>query len=142
MEGFLGRFATQIYAILRIVVGFMFMLHGTQKVFNLPAFVNPCPCAPMPEAPQMFMLIVGILELVFGLLVMLGFFTRLAAFLASGMMAVAYFIGHQANGALPIQNGGTPAVLYCFIFLYIAAQGAGIWSVDSKMGGNTADNVE
>lgn len=140
MKGFLGRFAPQIYAILRIVIGFLFLQHGTQKLFNIPAFVNPCPCAPMPEAPQMFMLVTGILELVFGLMVMLGFFTRLGAFLASGMMAVAYFVGHQGSGALPVQNGGLPAVLYCFIFLYIAAHGAGIWSVDSMMGGNTDDN--
>jgi putative oxidoreductase len=131
--GFLGRFSPQIYAILRIVTGFMFMLHGTQKLFNLPAFVNPCPGASMPAPDPTFMMVVGILEFVLGLLVMLGFFTRLAAFLASGMMAVAYFMAHQPNGALPIQNGGEIAALYCFVFLYIAAQGAGVWSVDSLM---------
>lgn len=134
--GFLGRFEPQIYAIVRIVIGFSFMQHGGQKLFNIPAFVNPCPCAPMPDmsAQATFIMVIGIMELVFGVCVMIGLFTRLMAFLASGMMAVAYFMGHQPNGALPIQNGGEPAVLYCFIFLLIAAYGSGIWSVDAAIG--------
>ena len=73
----------------------------------------------------------GVLELALGLLIMCGWFTRMAAFLASGEMAVAYFIGHQAQGFWPLQNGGEVAVLYCFAFLYIAAYGSGIWSIDS-----------
>jgi putative oxidoreductase len=80
------------------------------------------------------------MELVFGLMVMLGFFTRLFAFLASGMMAVAYFTGHQAQGALPHTNQGEPAVLFCFIFLYIAARGVGIWGIDSLMNKKSADS--
>ncbi len=131
----LGRFELQIYAIVRIVIGFLFVLHGTQKLFMFPPFPKMCPCPgdEMPIPPAMFLLVVGIMELVFGLMVMLGFFTRLGAFLASGMMAVAYFVGHQSQGALPHTNMGLPAVLYCFIFLYIAARGAGIWSVDSAI---------
>ena len=132
----LGRFEPQIYALVRIVIGFLFVLHGTQKLFMFPPFPKFCPCPgeDMPVPPAMFLLVVGSMELVFGLMVFLGFFTRLGAFLASGMMAVAYFIGHQSQGALPHTNMGLPAVLYCFIFLYIAARGAGICSVDSMMG--------
>jgi putative oxidoreductase len=142
--GFLGRFAPQIYAIVRIVIGFSFMQHGAQKLFNIPAFVNPCPCIPMPDmsAQATFIMVIGIMELVFGLCVMIGLFTRLMAFLASGMMAVAYFMGHQGQGALPIQNQGEPAVLYCFIFLLIAAHGSGICSIDSMMGKSKPANDE
>lgn len=131
--GFLGRFEPQIYALVRIVIGFLFALHGTQKLFMFPPFPKMCPCPgdEMPVPPAAFLLVVGIMELVFGLMVMIGLFTRLFAFLASGMMAVAYFVGHQGSGALPHTNMGLPAVLYCFIFLYIAARGGGLWSVDS-----------
>lgn len=140
--GFLGRFEPQIYALVRIVIGFLFVLHGTQKLFMFPPFPKMCPCPgdEMPIPPQMFLIVVGSMELIFGLMVMLGFFTRLGAFLASGMMAVAYFVGHQSMGALPHTNQGLPAVLYCFIFLYIAARGAGIWGVDSMMGKAKAAN--
>ena len=135
---FLGRFEPQIYAIVRIVIGFLFMLHGTQKLFMFPPFPKMCPCPgdPVPDMASMatFLTVVGIMELVFGLMVMLGFFTRLFAFLASGMMAVAYFMGHQGQGALPHTNQGEPAVLFCFIFLYIAARGVGIWGIDSMRG--------
>jgi putative oxidoreductase len=135
--GFLGRFEPQIYALVRVVIGFLFMLHGTQKLFMFPPFPKMCPCPgdPVPDMASMatFLTVVGIMELVFGLMVFLGFFTRLGAFLASGMMAVAYFIGHQSQGALPHTNQGEPAVLYCFIFLLIAAIGPVICSIDSMM---------
>ncbi len=133
--GFLGRLEPKIYAIVRIVIGFLFMLHGTQKLFMFPPFPKMCPCPgdPVPDMASMatFLTVAGIMELVFGLTVMLGLFTRLFAFLASGMMAVAYFSAHQANGALPHTNQGELAVLYCFIFLLIAARGSGIWGIDS-----------
>jgi len=128
--GFLGRFEPQIYALVRIVIGFLFLQHGIQILFNIPPMVMP-PGQPAPDPT--FMTIIGILELVFGLCVMIGLCTRLMAFLASGMMAVAYFMVHQKDGALTMTKQGEMAVLYCFIFLLIAAIGAGIWSVDSMM---------
>ncbi len=121
--GFLGRYTEPIYALLRIVTGFLFTCHGVQKVFGALGGekVPPGPTLPF---------IAGVLELVLGVLVLLGLFTSIAAFLASGEMAVAYFMVHQAGGALPIQNGGELAALYAFVFLYIAARGSGIWSID------------
>jgi len=133
MERFLGRYEPYFYALLRIVSGFLFMLHGTQKLFAFPP-------SPVPIPPGGFITFAGVLELVLGLLIMLGLFGGYAGFLASGMMAVAYFMGHQPNGALPTSNGGDPAVLFCFIFLYIAARGSGVLSVDSAMRGGTGDN--
>ena len=127
MERILGRYSSYIYAILRIVVGFIFMLHGTQKLFAWPPSAQPGGGGPA----EGLMLVGGIIELGCGALVMVGFFTSFAAFIASGTMAVAYFMAHQPKGALPTSNGGDAAVLYCFIFLYMAARGSGIWSVDS-----------
>ncbi|HEX9962078.1 MAG TPA: DoxX family protein [Pyrinomonadaceae bacterium] len=133
MERFLGRYEPHFYALLRIVSGFLFLLHGTQKFFNFP---------PMP--PQMasgplnpLMTVGATIEVVAGLLILIGLFTSLAAFIASGMMAVAYFMAHQPQGALPATNGGDAAVLFCFIFLYMAARGSGIFSVDSARRGGT-----
>jgi putative oxidoreductase len=127
MERFLGRFEPYFYALLRIVSGFLFALHGSQKLLGFPASGKP----PMPLSA--FMTFGGVLELVLGLMIMLGLFAGFAAFIASGEMAVAYFMYHQPNGALPIQNGGEAAVLYCFIFLYIASRGAGVWSIDALL---------
>lgn len=124
MDSFLGRYSSYIYAILRIVTGFMFMVHGTQKLFSWP----PPDHAGSAEG---LILVAGIIELVGGLLVMVGFFAAIAAFISSGLMAVAYFMAHQPKGALPIMNGGELAVLYCFVFLYIASRGSGVWSIDS-----------
>jgi putative oxidoreductase len=122
------RYSPFAYAFFRIVFGFLYFCHGLQKLFGwlggLDGHGAPAPLAS-------FVGFAGVLELVLGFLVMCGCFTRLAAFLGSGMMAVAYFMGHQPQGALPIQNGGEPAVLYCFGFLCIAAHGAGVWSVDN-----------
>jgi putative oxidoreductase len=134
MDRFLGRYGTYVYAIFRIVVGFMFMLHGSQKFFNWP------PAKQAGGELDGLMLVAAIIELVGGFLIMIGFFSSFAAFVASGMMAVAYFMVHQPNGALPIMNGGEPAVLYCFAFLYIAARGSGVWSVDSIMKGSRSSN--
>jgi putative oxidoreductase len=132
MGALLGRYVEYVYAIFRIVVGFLFMLHGCQKFFGWPP-------AKQPGGPlEGLMIVAAIIELVGGFLVMIGFFSSFAAFIASGMMAVAYFMVHQPMGPLPIVNNGEPAVLYCFAFLYIAARGSGVWSVDSLMRGTTA----
>ena len=137
MERLLGNYSPYIYAILRIVAGLLFLMHGTQKVLGFPARLpNPCQCPPQ-QPPSEFMAALsgasGYLELILGPLIMIGLFGRWAGFLASGMMAVAYFVSHQSRGALPIQNAGELAVLYCFLFLYIAARGSGPWSVDSLL---------
>jgi putative oxidoreductase len=137
MERFLGRYEPHFYALLRIVSGFLFLLHGTQKFFNFP----PLP-PQMPSAPLNPLLMVGAtIEVVAGLLILIGLFTSLAAFIASGMMAVAYFMAHQPQGALPPTNGGDAAVLFCFIFLYMSARGSGILSVDSARRGGTGDGT-
>jgi putative oxidoreductase len=128
MERLLGRFAPQIFALLRIVAGLMFMLHGTQKLFVFPAGQGPVPIASLPG-------IAGLIELVCGFLIAIGLFASIAAFLASGEMAVAYFKVHAPQSFWPGVNQGELAVLYCFLFLYIAAHGAGIWSVDSAFRG-------
>lgn len=124
MDRFLGRYSTYIYAIFRIVFGFMFMLNGTQILIGWPPTKQP-------GAAEGIVFVAAIIELVGGFLVMIGFFSSFAAFISSGTMAVAYFMVHQAGGALPIMNGGELAVLYCFAFLYISARGSGVWSVDS-----------
>jgi putative oxidoreductase len=118
----LGKQSEPVYALFRIVVGFLFMCHGLDKMFGIFTEYPQPPLASLGGAA-------GVIELVCGFLVMIGLFTSWAAFLASGTMAVAYFIGHQAKGALPIQNEGLPAVLFCFAFLLIATRGSGIWSV-------------
>jgi len=126
----LGRYSEYVYALFRIIFGFLLFVHGTQKFLNWPAAKQPMGELSGP------LLVSGIIELVCGFLVMIGFFSSIAAFLASGMLAVAYFMVHQPMAPLPIQNGGEPAVAYCFVFLYIAARGSGILSVDSLMRGS------
>lgn len=131
---FLREHEPQVYAALRIVTGFLFLWYGMQKLVGFP---EPMP----PGVPPFIIWIAGPIELVGGLLVMLGLFTRPAAFLASGLMAFAYWMGHGGNpqhftehgwkALLPAVNGGGPAILYCFIFLYVAARGPGVWSVDA-----------
>ncbi|CAN5273672.1 DoxX family protein [soil metagenome] len=135
MEGFLGRYSEYLYALLRIVSGFLFMWHGVQKLLGYP----PRPAAAGPaEGITTQMAIAGAIELIGGILIMVGLFTAIAAFLSSGLMAVAYFIAHFSTDAfLPIVNGGELAVLYCFVFLYIAARGSGMWSIDSMFRGPT-----
>ena len=123
MERFIGRFAPHLYAILRIITGLMFFLHGTQKIFGFPGgSLGPLPTIAV---------VAGWLEVVLGFLITIGLFGSLAAFLASGEMAVAYFKGHAGEGFWPTLNQGELAVLYCFLFLYMAAAGPGIWSVDA-----------
>ena len=127
MERILGRFSPQIFALFRIVFGLLYMMHGTQKLFNWPI-------AGPPQLPPLIKVAAGI-ELVCGLLIFLGLFGSFAAFLASGEMAAAYFMAHAPGGLWPIINKGELAVLFCFAFLYIAAHGSGIWSIDSRIGG-------
>jgi putative oxidoreductase len=124
------RYSPQAYALFRIVVGFLFIFHGLQKLFGM--FGGPA----MPVLSILW--IAAVIELLGGLLVMIGLFARGAAFICSGEMAVAYFTAHQPKGGWPIQNLGEVAVLYCFAFLYIAARGAGIWSVDAARIGRAA----
>ena len=128
MERVLGRFAPQIYALLRIVAGLLFACHGAQKVFG--AFGGQQ--MPMTSLPG----VAGIIELVAGLLIAIGLFASIAAFISSGEMAAAYFMAHAPKAPLPIENGGELAVLYCFLFLYIAARGSGVWSVDAARRGS------
>ena len=121
MDGFLGRFAPHIYALLRIVAGVLFAQHGAQKLFGVLG-------GQQVSITSQFGL-AGAIELVGGLMIAAGVFTSLVAFIASGEMAVAYFQAHAPRGFFPVQNGGELAVLYCFIFLYIAARGNGSWSL-------------
>jgi putative oxidoreductase len=129
MEKFLGNYTDHIYALVRIIVGLLFACHGAQKVFGWFGGVAGGP-APLPSLFG----VAGLLELFLGALVAVGFLAGYAAFLASGEMAVAYFIAHFPQGFWPISNGGELAVLFSFIFLYMAARGAGIWSIDGIVG--------
>ncbi|HWP66174.1 MAG TPA: DoxX family protein [Candidatus Limnocylindria bacterium] len=118
-------YESQLYAAMRIVTGFLFLWHGASKLLGIPT-------PPPPDAPAFVIWVAGTIELVGGLLVMIGLFTRPAAFVSSGLMAFAYWMGHGLNALLPIQNKGELAALYCFVFLYIAARGAGRWSVEGR----------
>ena len=121
MEGILGRVAPQIYALLRIVSGLLFAVHGAQKLLGVLGGQQ------VPIMSQFGL--AGVIELVGGLMIAAGVFASLAAFVASGEMAVAYFQAHAPKGFWPVQNGGELAVLFCFVFLYVAARGNGTWSV-------------
>ena len=123
MNDILRRHEADIYALLRIVTGFLFLWHGMEKIFGFPE-------APPAGAPAFILWVAGPIELVCGFLVMIGLLTRPAAFLASGLMGVAYWLAHGTRALLPILNQGELAVLYCFVFLFIAARGPGRWSVD------------
>ena len=121
----LSKYEKYIYAIFRIIVGFLFMWHGAQKFFNYP------PLPPGVVLPFHIVAIGGTVEFVGGILICIGLFTPWAAFIACGEMAYAYWTSHAIRGLLPMVNKGELAVLYCFIFLFISAHGSGIWSVDS-----------
>ena len=128
MTEVLGRFTGPVFAIMRIVIGLLFFLHGTQKIFGYP------PMKGMPPGGLPTIAVVaGWIEIVCGALIVIGLFGGLAAFLASGEMAVAFWMGHAipSHNFMPLTNQGEDAVLYCFVFLYIAAHGSGIWSLDS-----------
>ena len=120
---FMKEYGEQAYALLRIIAGFLFFFHGAQKLFGFPL--------PVPEAPAFIIYGAGGIELVGGILVMIGFYTRWAAFVCSGQMAVAYWMAHGTQALFPIANQGELAVLYCFVFLCISARGAGMWGIDA-----------
>jgi len=124
-----GRYSAHTFAILRVIAGLMFAMHGTQKLLGFPPSGAPAHAG----GPPPMILASGVIELVCGLLIAIGLFCSLAAFIASGEMAVAYFMAHAHGSFWPIQNKGELAILYCFLFLVIAAHGAGNWSIDSVL---------
>lgn len=126
MDRFLGKFSPHLFALLRFVAGIMFAMHGTQKLFGFPGDKDPVEIASL-------MGVAGIVEFVGGLMIAVGFLTSIAAFVASGQMAVAFFMAHAPQGLNPLLNQGELSVLYCFLFLYIAAHGPGIWSIDNML---------
>src|SRR5947209_13158716 len=119
----------RMLSILRIITGLLFVEHGTQKIFSFPAPANARPFELFTLVPGL----AGVMELVGGILIILGLFTRPVAFILAGEMAFAYFMSHAPRGFFPIGNGGNAgelAILYCFIFLYFFVVGAGVWSID------------
>ena len=131
MERWLNQFSDNIYSVMRIIVGLMFACHGAQKLFGV--------LGGKVEISTTVMFFAAIIEFVGGGLIALGFLTSYAAFLASGQMAFAYFMAHAPHSFFPIVNKGELAVLYCFIFLYIAARGSGKLSLDQIIGKKTGN---
>jgi len=123
----MSKYAPYLYVLLRVVTGLLFACRGAQKLFGVFGGIGGPPGTSMPLFSLMGL--AGGIELVGGLLIALGVLTSLVAFIASGEMAFAYFMQHFPRGFWPIQNGGELAVLYCFLFLYIAANGVGLWGV-------------
>ncbi|HLW35960.1 MAG TPA: DoxX family protein [Chthoniobacterales bacterium] len=122
----LNRYADLVYCIARLVIGLLFACHGGTKIFGFPA-------SQYGPSHSTLGLVSGGIELICGFLVALGFFTRVAAFFASGEMAVAYFMFSFGRGFFPISNGGELAVVYCFAFFLMVFYGSGSWSVDSAL---------
>jgi putative oxidoreductase len=118
--------APRLLSVLRIVTGLLFLEHGTQKFFSFPPRAGP--------APELVSLLglQACLEVFGGILIILGLFTRPVAFVLSGNMAVAYFMAHAPRNFFPALNGGDAAILFCFVFLYLAAAGGGVWSMDAR----------
>src|SRR5262245_25994219 len=125
MERIIDRFAPHLYVLLRIIAGLLFACHGAQKLFGLFGGVGGAHGASVPLVCLMGL--AGCIEFIGGLLIALGFLTSYAAFVASGEMAFAYFTQHFPHGFWPIRNNGELPVLYCFLFLYIATNGRGVW---------------
>lgn len=119
--------APRMLSILRIVAALIFMEHGTQKLLGFPPLDRP--------APELLSLswVAGVLELVGGAFLVLGLFTRPVAFILAGQMAFAYWIAHAPQSFFPVNNGGDAAILYCFVFLYLAVAGGGAWSLDNAI---------
>jgi len=123
------EFATwlpRMLSVLRVITGLLFLEHGTQKLFSFPPSANP--------GPALFSLLgfQGIIEIVGGILILIGLFTRPVAFILAGDMAVAYFMRHAPRDFFPLLNGGQLAILFCFVFLYLFVAGGGAWSVDQQ----------
>lgn len=130
---FLANLQEQAYAVMRIVTGYLFLWHGTQIHFNYPIdFAYGTVTTPVAIA--------GVVEIVGGALVLLGLFTRPAAFICSGAMAVAYWMVHGLKNFFPIANGGELSAFYCFVFLFIATKGAGVWSLDTLIGRSRSES--
>jgi putative oxidoreductase len=127
----LSRWQPQLLAVLRIVVTLLFIEHALIKLFGFPPGA-----APGQQALGSLFGVAGLVELALGVLLLIGLFTRLAAFIAAGEMAVGYFMIHFPQGFYPAVNKGEGAILFCFVFLYIAAAGAGAWSVDATRARN------
>ena len=125
LDSFYVRWTPRLLSVLRIILGFLFIQHGAQKLFG---FMAP----PQWSAPPIFSMvgIAGALEFFGGLLILLGLFTRPVAFILSGLMAVAYFMIHAPGGFWPLQNKGELAVIYCWLFLFFSVAGGGAWSID------------
>jgi putative oxidoreductase len=121
------RYADKALGLLRIVAAILFIQHGTSKLFGFP----PWSMGALPEVGTMLW-IAAVLEVVGGLLLLAGLLSRLVAFILSGEMAVAYWIVHAPKSTFPLENGGDAAILFCFVFLYIAAAGPGAWSLDES----------
>ncbi len=128
-NSFLSKYEIEAYSILRIVAGFLFLWHGSQKLFDLPPAGH--------AIPAYIVFIAGPIEFIGGLLVMIGLQTRWAAFICSGEMAYAYWTVHGTHALLPIRNNGELAIIYCFLFLFIATRGSGIFSVDQILENRT-----
>jgi len=128
MRSFMSKYSAHCYALMRIVAGFLFLWHGSQKLLGFPVGMPA-------DVPAFIIYVAGPIELIGGILIMIGLFTHWAAFLSSGLMAFAYWMAHGTTALLPLQNNGELAALYCFVFLFIATQGSGIWSVDSLRSG-------
>lgn len=122
----LAAWSPRILSVLRIMAGLLFLEHGTAKFFGFPPFMETVPLFSLYGAA-------GAIELVGGILLILGLFTRPAAFIMSGEMAFAYFMAHAPSSFFPILNQGEAAILYCFVFLYLTFAGAGPWSLDATM---------
>lgn len=125
LDSFYAQWTPRLLSVLRIILGFLFIPHGAQKLFG---FMAP----PQWSTPPIFSMvgIAGALEFFGGLLILLGLFTRPVAFILSGMMAVAYFMIHAPGGFWPLQNKGELAVIYCWLFLFFSVAGGGAWSLD------------
>jgi putative oxidoreductase len=128
MENFLAPYRPQLLSIFRIMAGLLILEFGTAKLFGFPA-VSMFTNVTIGQWPTWY---AGVIELIFGALLVIGLFSRVSAFILSGLMAFAYFLGHAPGGMFsPLTNGGTLAILFCFAFLYLAAAGPGPWSADA-----------
>ena len=123
---FISKYESQIYAMFRIIAGFLFLWHGSQKLFGFPPAGH--------EMPSYIVLIAGPIEFFGGLLIMIGLWTHWVAFICSGEMAFAYWSVHGIHAILPVMNGGELAIIYCFLFLFIASRGSGVFSLDHFLG--------
>jgi len=122
---FISKYELQVYSILRLVAGFLFLWHGSQKLFAFPPAGH--------VIPPYIVFIAGPIEFIGGLLVMIGLWSRWVAFVCSGEMAYAYWTVHSTHAVLPLVNSGELAIIYCFLFLFISTRGSGLFSIDNFM---------